>query len=110
MRNDLASIALRAVVRTMGDSEPMVYRRGQVSHELRGVFQASHVGVNPETGVQVRSTQPVVLINGQDLPLVPKQGDVVEMRSTTYRVRDPQSDGHTGWLLLLHKHNTGGTP
>jgi hypothetical protein len=107
MRTDLASIALRAVVQTMGDQEPIEYRRGQVTHQLRGVFQASHVGVDPETGVQVRSTQPVVLINGDDLPLDPKQGDVVEVRGVTYRVRDPQPDGHTGWLLMLHKHNGG---
>lgn len=106
MRTDLASIALRAVVQTMGDREPVEYRRGQVAHELRGVFQASHAALDPETGVQVRSTQPVLLINGQDLPLEPKQGDTVVARSTTYRVRDAQSDGHTGWLLMLHRTTT----
>jgi hypothetical protein len=105
MRTDLASIALRAVVQTMGDREPMEYRRGQVVHELRGVFQASHVALDPETGVQVRSTQPVLLINGADLPLEPKQGDTVVARSITYRVRDSQPDGHGGWLLMLHRSN-----
>lgn len=110
MRTDLASIALRAVVRTMGESSPVVYHRGQVSHQVGGVFQASHVGVDPDTGVQVRSTQPVLLIDREELPWDPKQGDVVEVRSTSYRVRDAQPDGHTGWLLVLHKHNAGGTP
>lgn len=107
MRTDLASIALRAVVQTMGDLEPVEYRRGQVAHELRAVFQAAHVALDPETGVQVRSTQPVLLINGEDMPLEPKQGDTVVARSTTYRVRDAQPDGHTGWLLMLHRTNTG---
>jgi hypothetical protein len=103
MRTDLASIALRAVVQTMGDREPVEYHRGQVAHELRGVFQAAHVALDPETGVQVRSTQPVLLINGADLPLEPKQGDSVVARGATYRVRDPQPDGHGGWLLMLHR-------
>ena len=52
----------------------------------------------------------MLLIDREELPWDPKQGDVVEVRSTSYRVRDAQPDGHTGWLLVLHKHNPGGTP
>jgi hypothetical protein len=47
----------------------------------------------------------VLLINGADLPLEPKQGDTVVARSITYRVRDAQPDGHGGWLLMLHRSN-----
>lgn len=109
MRNDLASIALRAVVGVMGDREPVAYHRGEVTVELRGVFQASHVMLDPETGVQVRSPQPALLVNREALPWDPRQGDAVEVRGGSYRVRDPQHDGHGGWLLMLHKHNTGGS-
>jgi hypothetical protein len=109
MRLDLAKIALRAVVQVMGDREPVAYHRGEVTVELRGVFEASHVMLDPETGVQVRSPQPVLLVNRDDLPWNPRQGDVVDARGTTYRVRDPQHDGHGGWLLMLHKNTTGGT-
>ena len=105
MRTDLASIALRAVVSVMG--EPVTLTRGQSEAEVVGVFQASHVGLDPETGVQVRSTQPVLLVDRESLPWDPKQGDTVVARSTTYRVRDAQPDGHTGWLLMLHRTNTG---
>ena len=108
MINDLANRALSAVVSVMG--EPVTITRGQSTAQARGVFQASHVELDPETGVQVRSTQPVLLINGDDLPLEPRQGDTVVARSTTYRVRDPQPDGHGGWLLMLHRTNTGATP
>ena len=107
MINDLANRAITAVVGVMG--EPITYRRGQVVHQIRGVFQDAHVGLDPDTGMQVRSTQPIVLINERNLPLEPKQGDLVEVRSASYRVRDAQPDGHTGWLLMLHKHNTGGS-
>lgn len=72
-------------------------------YQLRGVYQASHVGLDPETGVQVRSTQPVLLIDGRDLAVEPRQGDEVEVRDGLFRVRDPQPDGHTGWLLMLHR-------
>ena len=30
---------------------------------VSGVFQASHVGLDPGTGIQARSTQPVLLVN-----------------------------------------------
>jgi hypothetical protein len=101
MRNDLTSIALRAVVRVMG--EPIIYRRGASSWPATGVYQASHIGLDPESGVQVRSTQPVLLVNRQELEVEPRQGDQVEVRDGLFRVRDPQPDGHTGWLLMLHR-------
>lgn len=103
MLNDLANRAITAVVRTMG--EPVVYRRGQAEHQVKGVFQASHVGLDPDTGMQVNSTQPIVMIDGWSLPFEPKGGDVVEVRNTSYRVRDAQPDGHTGWTLMLHRVN-----
>lgn len=101
MINDLANRALTAVGKVMG--EPIAYTRAQSTTQVRGVYQASYVSQDPETGVQVRSTQPVVLINRQELPFDPKQGDTVVARNTTFRVRDAQPDGHSGWLLMLHR-------
>lgn len=110
MRIDLASHALRAVVRVMGERDPatgsrnaITYRRGQSVSQIGGVFQASYVGLDPETGVEVRSTQPVLLVSGVELGFDPRQNDQVDVRGATYRVRDPQPDGHGGWLLMLHR-------
>jgi hypothetical protein len=101
MINDLANRAINAVVRVMG--EPVTYSRRGERYEVRGVFQASHVGLDPDTGMQVNSTQPIVLVDGWSLPFKPHAGDEVEVRSTTYKVRDAQPDGHTGVLLMLHR-------
>lgn len=102
MRKDLASIALRAVVGVMG--QPITYTRAGQATAARGVYQASHVGLDPETGVRVNSTQPVLLVNRENLPFAPRQGDMVEvLNEGVFQVRDPQPDGHTGWLLLLHR-------
>jgi hypothetical protein len=103
MLNDLANRALAAVVRVMG--EPVIYTRGQSTAQVTGVFQASHVGLDPDTGMQVNSTQPILLVDGWSLAFDPHSGDTVEVRGTTYRVRDAQPDGHTGWLLMLHRTN-----
>jgi hypothetical protein len=101
MLNDLANRALRAVVRVMG--EPITYTRSGQVVVAKGVFQASHIGLDPETGVRVNSTQPVLLVNFEDLQFKPRQGDSVEVRGGLYQVRDPQPDGHSGWLLMLHR-------
>ncbi len=100
MLPDLAGRALRAVVRVMG--EPITYRRRGEQWPASGVFQAGHVALDPETGVQVRSTQPVLLVNGAALPVRPQQGDIVEVRDMMYQVRDAQPDGHNGFTLMLH--------
>jgi hypothetical protein len=101
MLNDLANRALRAVVRVMG--EPITYTRSGQVMSARGVFQASHVALDPDTGVRVNSTQPVLLVNFEDLQFKPRQGDTVDARGILYQVRDPQPDGHSGWLLMLHR-------
>ena len=103
MLPDIASLALKAVVKVMGERSPIIYRRGSDVQQIGGVFQASHVGLDPETGVQVRSTQPVLLINGAELTIEPRQGDEVEVRGGWFKVRDQQADGHGGWLLMLHR-------
>jgi hypothetical protein len=103
MLPDIASLALKAVVKVMGERSPITYRRGSDVQEIGGVYQASHVGLDPESGIQVRSTQPVLLINGAELTIEPKQGDEVEVRGGMFRVRDAQPDGHSGWLLMLHR-------
>lgn len=103
MINDLANRALGAVVRVMGDREPFTFRHRGQSATARGVYQAAYVGLDPETGVQVRSTQPVLLISQDDLPFKLQQGDEVEARGALFKVRDAQPDGHRGVLVMLHR-------
>jgi hypothetical protein len=103
MLPDLANRALTAVVRVMGDREPFTFNhRGQTA-VAQGVFQDAHVGLDPETGIQVRSAQPVLLLRRDDLPFRLQQGDEVEARGAFYKVRDAQPDGHTGVLVMLHR-------
>lgn len=103
MITDLANRALTAVVQVMGDREPFTfYHRGQ-SAAARAVFQDAHVGLDPDTGIQVRSTQPVILLRQGDLPFKLQQGDEVEARGVLYKVRDVQPDGHSGTMVMLHR-------
>lgn len=101
MINDVANRALTAVTRVMG--EPVTYGRRGERHPARGVFQASHIAADPQTGMPVSTAQPVLLANLKELPFPPENGDEVELRGVRYRVRDTQPDGHTGVLLMLHR-------
>lgn len=103
MINDLANRALGAVVRVMGDREPFSFRHRGQSATARGVFQDAHVGLDPETGIQVRSSQPVLLMERSAIPFKLQQGDEVDARGATYKVRDVQPDGHNGVLVMLHR-------
>lgn len=101
MITDLANRALTAVTRVMG--EPVIVRHRGKSATVSGVYQDAYVGLDPDTGVQVRSTQPVVLLNRDDLPFRVQQGDELEARGAAFKVRDAQPDGHTGLLVMLHR-------
>jgi hypothetical protein len=105
MINDLANRALTAVVRVMG--EPITFNRRGERHQASGVFQAAYVAADPDTGMPVSTAQPVLLVDRWTLPFSPQGGDEVEVRGTAYKVRAAQPDGHTGFLLLLHRIASG---
>lgn len=101
MINDLANRALTAGIRVMG--EPITYARGQQTWAIKAMFQDAYIGADPETGGPVSTVQPVAGVNALDLPIKPKNGDLVTARGNTYRVRDARPDGHTGFTLFLQK-------
>lgn len=101
MLNDLANRALKAALYGMG--EPITYMRGDESWQVKGMFQSAHIALDPETGGPVSSQQPIVGVNGRDLPITPKTSDRVAARGSVWRVRDVQPDGHTGFMLMLQK-------
>lgn len=90
-------------VRTLGESEPVTYRRGAIWSRIGGIYEASHLELDPQTGGEVSVDQPTLFIRSSDLPFVPLAGDQVELRGATYRVADPQSDGNAGFILLLQR-------
>ena len=101
MLNDLANRVLAAGVSVMG--EPITLTRGGTAHSLKGLFQESFKQMDPDTGFPVTTLQPVVSIARYDLSIEPKVGDLIAARGVSYRVRDIQSDGHTGLQLMLQR-------
>lgn len=101
MLNDLANRALSAGIKVMG--EPMTLSRDSNTYSLKGVFQESYMAVDPRTGMPVNSAQPILGINRRDITIEPRKGDLITIRSTNYRIRDIQEDGHTGMSLLLQR-------
>ena len=83
--------------------EPISLTRGAESWSVQGIFQESHIAVDPDTGLPVSTQQPVVGLNLRDLPTKPKAGDFVTARGLDYRIRDVQPDGHTGLTVLLQR-------
>lgn len=101
MLNDLANRALKAGISVMG--EPITLARGGTSYEVRGLFQETYKSVDPETGAPVTTLQPVLSLSRLDLSIEPTRNDTVIARGVTYRVRDVQSDGHSGITVMLQR-------
>lgn len=92
-----------ACVRTLGESEPVVYLRGAIWARLGGIYEATHLALDPETGGEISVDQPTLFIRSSDLPFPPLAGDLVKLRGATYRVADPQYDGNAGYVLMLQR-------
>lgn len=90
-------------VRTLGESELFVYRRGGIWTTLSGIYEATYLSIDPQTGGEISVDQPTLFIRSSDLPFPPLAGDLVELRGATYRVADPQHDGNAGYVLILQR-------
>ena len=101
MLNDLANRALKAGISVMG--EPITLTRGGTAYPLKGLFQETFKQMDPDTGFPVTTLQPLVSLAKADLDFTPKVGDLIAARGVNYRIRDIQSDGHTGLELMLQR-------
>ena len=101
MLNDLANRALKAGISVMG--EPITLTRGGTAYPLKSLFQETFKQMDPDTGFPVTTLQPLVSLARSDLDFMPKVGDLVAARGVSYRIRDIQSDGHTGLELMLQR-------
>ncbi len=80
------------------------YTVGGVTHEPRGIFEASYVRVQAGTpGVQ--SQGPAVFYQLAHLPSDPQEVEPTQIliRGTAYKVIEARRDGQTGALLHLHR-------
>ena len=92
----------RASVRTFG--VPVVYVRGPVSLGIRGIYDKNYVSVDPETGVPIQSTDPMLFVMAEDLPDgIAKKGDRVTVDENTYTVQARPPDSEGGIVLMLRK-------
>lgn len=104
--NNLADRMLRMCLKTFADPEiPITYRRGAVSVSLsEAVFDANYIAVDPETGAQITSVNPMIGVRLADLPDgEARQGDEVIRGGFLYRVVDKQPDSEGHAKLILHK-------
>ncbi len=93
---------LKQCISTFGVS--VVYIRGPECVSVIGVFDKNYVSVDPETGVPVQSTDPILGVREQDLPGgEAKRGDTVTIDSVQYRVVDVQQDSEGGAKLILRR-------
>lgn len=94
--------AIKAGIATFGEA---VEYHPQLSMplEIKAIFDAAFVPVDPDTGVPVGSAVPMIDLRLADLPQLPSPGDRCFVRGDCYRVVTYQPDGQGAAKLLLHK-------
>ncbi len=105
----------RAVIRQKMQDCRVVLDPDGAAHACPGIFHAPHeeMVADGEGGVAVCSTDPVVDIDLDQLPVVPKTKDVLTVEArlpdggfaapVRYRVKDTQDDGYGSVKLRLVK-------
>lgn len=105
MRQDLANRILKAATARLW--EPVTLSRNGTDYTLRGIFSETHSEVDIDTGLNVTSQVPTLVINGADLPVDPKGNDRVTIADgRTYMVRETRADGEGGIVLMMYQAQT----
>ena len=83
--------------------EPVVYFHNSLTEiSIRGIFTESYVALDSE-GTPISAAQPVVEINGADLPGKPKENDTLFVSDRRWLVDDAQLQSEGDYLIFLKK-------
>ena len=96
---DLVNVATRD---TFGEPATYAPQGGAAPVSLTAVFEENALVVSTELGVLIRSGRPGIGVVLADIPVPPRRGDQVTIRSTAYKVQDVDPDGQGGAKLLLN--------
>ncbi len=78
--------------------------------EVPAIFDSEYQVLDPDTEQVLSANQPGLGVNLNDFETDPKQGDIVQVRETKYRVTDTREDGQGGAVLLLNKVTASDRP
>lgn len=93
---------LRVCVNVFG--VPVNYGRGSIITQIRGIFDANYVEVDPDTGAYVMSAGPMLCVIASTLPDGKAyQGDLVTIKAIVYRVIEPKPDSEGAVKLILQR-------
>lgn len=73
------------------------------SFKLKGVFDQNYQAIDPDTEQVISANQMVLGLNLNDLSFEPKNGDLVRIQDSQFRVIDSREDGQGGTSLMLHR-------
>ena len=103
---DLTKAAISACLNAFGNSETVEYKAAAVGWwvEIRGIFDRNYIEVDPDTGAEVTTNQPMIGVLLEELPNGrAEEGDQVRINGTeVFDVWDSQEDGQGAATLLTH--------
>ena len=102
MWGEMSASALLICINVFG--VPVEYGRGSALVQIKGIFDANYVEVDPDTGAYVMSAGPMLCVRASDLPEGKAlKGDLVTVKEVNYRVLEPKPDSEGGIKLILQR-------
>lgn len=99
---DLSDRVLKSAMRPFRE-DAVWTPKGGAPTAISGPFDLSPLEVNPDTGVGVRSSTPVLHVRLSEIASRPRQGERLEVRGVAYRIADVEPDGQGAAALRLHR-------
>lgn len=76
---------------------------GGTSYPVHVIFDKAFSSVNMEGTIPVASTSPMAKLRESELQAAPAPGDMLIISGNSYRILEPEPDGHGIMVLRLHE-------
>lgn len=76
---------------------------GMSDTTLQVIFDNNFTAIDPQTGMEVMTTQPMIGIKLDDLPREPFRGDTISLNGISYKITEYHPDSEGMAKLLLHR-------
>lgn len=101
---DMANNVMGACTNAFKTKVPITHRPAAGDdQEFKGIWSDVYLSAEPETGIQIMTSDPNIGARLKDFDVAPKKHDIFIKDEVQYRARALEPDGEAGVVIVLEK-------
>ena len=101
--DDLTAGVLDVETKTFNGRKEITFNPdGEPSESIQAIFDRTYIGIDPDTGAEVSSTNPVLFVQLSQMTKKPTPDDSFTVDGENFEIIDSDEDGQGGATIFLN--------